>query len=83
MLTNPPVPYDYCVGIPISCLLTVGAFSVIVQQVVEPMDRFAALLVRYNYRNQPSKIVIVLRLKLSLEGKFTPETAACYSARVV
>ena len=61
----------------------VGAFSVIVQPVVGPMDGFAALLVRYNYRNQPSKIVIVLRLKLSLEGKFTPETAACYSARVV
>ena len=28
MLTIPPVPYDLCVGVPISCLLTmVGAFS--------------------------------------------------------
>ena len=69
MLTNPPFPYDFCVGFPISCLLTVGstpvqhsvlnvkavvaafnqekalvgAFSVIVQPVVEPMDRFTAL----------------------------------------
>ena len=68
MLTNPPVPYDFCVGVPISRLLTVGstlikhsvlnvkalvgtfnqeslvgAFSVIVQPVVEPMDRFTAL----------------------------------------
>ena len=25
MLTNlPPVPYDFCIGVPISCLLTVG-----------------------------------------------------------
>ena len=23
--TNPPVPYDFCVGIPISCILTVGS----------------------------------------------------------
>ena len=30
MLTNPPVPYDFWVGVPISRLL-VGAFSVIVQ----------------------------------------------------
>ena len=33
---NLPVPYDFCVGVPISCLLTV----------VEPMDRFAALEMR-------------------------------------
>ena len=25
MLTNPPVPYDFCVGVPISRLLTVGS----------------------------------------------------------
>ena len=25
MLTNPPVLYDFCVGNPISCLLTVGS----------------------------------------------------------
>ena len=42
MITNPPVPYDFCVGDPISHLLTVvaafnqekapvGAFSVIVK----------------------------------------------------
>ena len=24
MLTNPPVPYDFCVSVPISCLLSVG-----------------------------------------------------------
>ena len=24
MLTNLPVPYDLCVGVPIACLLTVG-----------------------------------------------------------
>ena len=29
----------------------VGAFSVIVQPVVEPMDRFMALLVRDNYED--------------------------------
>ena len=29
MLTNLPVPYDFCVGVPISCLLTVGStFSI-------------------------------------------------------
>ena len=39
MLTNPPIPYNLCVSLPISCLLTtfnqekalVGAFSVIVK----------------------------------------------------
>ena len=25
VFTNPPFPYDFCVGIPISCLLTVGS----------------------------------------------------------
>ena len=35
MLTNPPVPFDGRL---------VGAFSVIVQPVVEPMDRFTALV---------------------------------------
>ena len=28
MLTNPPVPYDFCVGVPISRLLTVGSTPV-------------------------------------------------------
>ena len=28
MLTKPPVPYDFCVGVPISCLLTVGSTPV-------------------------------------------------------
>ena len=28
MLTNLPVPYDYCVGVPISHLLTVGSTPV-------------------------------------------------------
>ena len=28
MLTNPPVPYDLCVGVPISRLLTVRSMSV-------------------------------------------------------
>merc|ERR1711994_255922 len=28
MLTNPPVPYDFCVGVPISHLLTVGSTPV-------------------------------------------------------
>ena len=57
MLTKPPVPYDFCVATPISRLnvkalvgafnqekALVGAFSVIVQPVVEPMDRFTALV---------------------------------------
>ena len=48
---NQPVPYDFCV-LNVKALVgafnqkkaLVGAFSVIVQPVVEPMDRFAALL---------------------------------------
>ena len=36
MLTNPPVLYYF--------IYKVGAFSVIVQPVVEPMDRFTALI---------------------------------------
>ena len=28
MLTNLPIPYDFCVGNPISCLLTVGSMPV-------------------------------------------------------
>ena len=46
MLTKRPVPYDFCVGVPISRL--VGAFSLIVQPVVEPMDRFTALLFSFS-----------------------------------
>ena len=42
MLTNPPVPFDFCVAFNQEKAL-VGAFSVIVQPVVEPIDRFAAL----------------------------------------
>ena len=49
MLTNPPVPYDFCVVEPISHLVAafnqekalVGAFSVIV---VEPMEHYTALV---------------------------------------
>ena len=29
MLTNPPVPYDFCAGVPISCLLTVGSMPIL------------------------------------------------------
>ena len=39
MLTNPPVLYDFCVGNPISRLLTMGQ-----RPFVEPMDRFTALI---------------------------------------
>ena len=28
MLTSPPVPCDFCVGVPISCLLTLGSMPV-------------------------------------------------------
>ena len=49
MLTNPPVPYDLWVADLVGAFnqekALVGAFSVIVQPVVEPMDRFAALVV--------------------------------------
>ena len=34
MLTNPPVPYDFCIGVPISRLLTVGVGSSPVQHSV-------------------------------------------------
>ena len=27
----PPIPYDLCIGIPISCLIVIGVFSVIVK----------------------------------------------------
>ena len=43
MLTNPPVPFDFCVPFNQEKAL-VGAFSVIVQPAVEPMDRFKALV---------------------------------------
>ena len=39
-----PVPYDFCIGAFNQEKALVGAFSVIVQQVVEPMDRFTALM---------------------------------------
>ena len=42
MLTNPPIPYDFCVGVPISHL--VGAFSVIVKTDCETDGSSAALL---------------------------------------
>ena len=46
MLTNLPVPFDFCVAVGAfnQEKVLVGAFSVIVQPVVEPMDRFAALV---------------------------------------
>ena len=46
MLTNLPIPFDFCVAVGAfnQEKALVGAFSVIVQPVVEPMDRFAALL---------------------------------------
>ena len=51
MLTNPPVPFDLCVFALVATFnqekALVGAFSVIVQPVVEPMDRFAALIKTY------------------------------------
>ena len=28
MLTNPPVPYDFCIGVPISRLLTMGSMPI-------------------------------------------------------
>ena len=32
MLTKPPIPYDFCTSVPISCLLNgEGAFSIIVK----------------------------------------------------
>ena len=46
MLTKPPVPFDLCVAVVAAFnqeKALVGAFSVIVQPVVEPMDQFATL----------------------------------------
>ena len=55
MLTKPPVPYDFCIGVPISCLLTVGLTPVIAfnqenalrgllcDYTTSPINRFAAL----------------------------------------
>ena len=86
MLTNPPIPYNFFFGNPISCHLPwdqclfsiehsalkdslmkkavvaafnqekalVGAFSVIVQPIVEPMDRFAALVLSHSRHRHSS-----------------------------
>ena len=43
MLTIPPVPFDFCVAFNQEKAI-VGAFSVIVQLVVEPMEHYTALL---------------------------------------
>ena len=49
MLTKPPVPYEKKVKAVVAAFnqekALVGAFSVIVQPVVEQMDRFAALII--------------------------------------
>ena len=58
MLSNPPILYDFCVGVPISLLLTVGCLKCesgssrfhpgegpsAFSVIVKLMDRFTALL---------------------------------------
>ena len=91
MLTNPPILYDFCVGAPISHLLTmgstpvyhsvlnvkalvgtfnqekalVGAFSVIVQPVVEPMEQHTALLLHSHQMHlPPTRTLTVIMINL-------------------
>ena len=62
MLTNPPVPYDFCVGIPISCLLTVG--STPVQHSVLNMEAVVAAF------NQEKALVGAFSMIVKTDGSF-------------
>ena len=46
MLTNLPIPYDFCISVPISCLLTVGSMSIFlnVKTLVDAFNHEKALV---------------------------------------
>ena len=46
MLTNPPIPYDFCIGIPISRLLSTSPSRGLLRDcTTSPINRFTALAV--------------------------------------
>ena len=77
MLTKPPVPYDFCVGVPISRLLTVGSTPVYhsvlnVKALVGVFNQEKALvgafsvIVKFSRRSVRSSIV---EARLGREGR--------------
>ena len=48
MLTNPPVLYDFCVGDPISHLLTVGSMPIYLAQCLNSVLNVKAVVAAFN-----------------------------------
>ena len=66
MLTKPPVPYDFCTGVPISCLLTMGSMPVQHSVFINSVFNVKALVGAFNQEKAIvgafSVIVQLLRL---------------------
>ena len=58
MLTNPPVLYDFCVGFPMSCLLTVGYSVLNVKAVLVAFNQEKALVGAFSVIVQLQRLIV-------------------------